>query len=165
MKYKVGDKVKIVDANRREDAICGFETGDIVTIIDCYDDKQRYMIIKDDFTGYIDECNLKDLNSYTWEDFEKCPIGTKVTFESGEEYVKTSNEEECFDGDYFYRNYEDLEDFKDNSDTHNLGKIIKIEEPTYTTVYEPTEEVKEMTIAELEKELGYKIKVVKEKSK
>lgn len=42
-------------------------------------------------------------------------------------------------------------------------KIIKIEVPTYETVWEEKEEVKEMTMEEIEEKLGYKIKIVKEK--
>ena len=41
-------------------------------------------------------------------------------------------------------------------------KIIEIQEPTYQAIYREEKEVKEMTIAEIEKELGYPIKVVEE---
>jgi 8-oxo-dGTP pyrophosphatase MutT (NUDIX family) len=46
----------------------------------------------------------------------------------------------------FYRNFEDLVNFKDNYGNEVLGKIIKIEEPTYTKVYE----LKEVTMPEIE---------------
>lgn len=39
-------------------------------------------------------------------------------------------------------------------------KIIKIEEPIYKTVYDYTSEVQEMTISEIEKVLGHKVKII-----
>lgn len=150
MKYKVGDKVKIVDATREEDSIYGFKTGEVVTIRGYCDKNQIYPITNGTINGYINECNLTDLNAYTWEDFEKCPIGTKVTFEDGQQIVKYG--ENKFEKDGCYRIIGDLEGFTDTNGLH--GKIIKIEEPIYTTVYEPTEEVKELkeiTLEELKK--------------
>lgn len=163
MKYKVGDKVKIVDAVRGEDAIYGFKTGEVVTISGCCDGNQIYLITNGSNYGYINECSLTDLNSYTWGDFEKCPIGTKVTFESGKYLFKIDKDkygDEFVNMNYNF-SYEELENFE-IKDT-DFGKIIKIEEPTYTIVYEPTEEVEEMTMEEVCKALGKQIKIVKEK--
>ena len=42
------------------------------------------------------------------------------------------------------------------------NKIIEIQIPTYETIYKADKEVKEMTIAEIEKELGYPVKIIKE---
>ena len=48
----------------------------------------------------------------------------------------------------------------ENYESFGLSKIIRIEEPTYTLVYEQvSEQVKEMKLEEIEKELGYKIKI------
>lgn len=142
MKYKVGDKAKIVDSTREEDNIIGFETGDEVTITKCFNKEQRYEITKNGVSGYIDECNLTDLSSYTWEDFLKAPIGTKITFEKENVLVKY-----CNDGFADYsrcRKYNAWKGFKDIDIC--LGKIVKIEEPKYVTVYEP----KEVTMPEIE---------------
>lgn len=59
-----------------------------------------------------------------------------------------------------YRNYtENLLD-KDGDEIYD---IMKVERPAkYETVFIRDTEVKEMTIAEIEKELGYPIKVIKE---
>ena len=158
MKYKVGDKVKIVDERATI-----FKLGDIVEIIETTKSENTiyiYKCSKGSSTNWVTESHIVKAY-YTWEDFLKCPIGTKVTFESGEILFKIKETSNQFENSHCFRDYEDLKGFKDNIKL--FGKIIKIEEPTYTTVYEQTEEVKEMTIAELEKELGYKIKVVKEK--
>lgn len=85
--------------------------------------------------------------NYTYEDLEKAPVGTKVTFESGNTLIK-------IDEDYYreakssgiYRNLIDLKGLKDKYYcSPNQGKIKKIEEPTYTTVYEHKEEILDET--------------------
>ena len=74
---------------------------------------------------------------YTYEDLKKSPVGTKITFEDGNVFFK--------DNEYRYINIggirinEWLSNLKDNMG--QLGKIIKIEEPTYKTVYEHKEEI------------------------
>ena len=77
------------------------------------------------------------LKEYTYEDLKKSPIGTKITFENGEVLVKDD------DGNYSnkkrWRDDSDLKELKDRVNT--LGKIIKIEEPTYQTVYESKVEI------------------------
>ena len=157
MKYKVGNIVKVIN-----DVDSYFDKGDIVQIVEIDDSLVPYrcLRLKDNKSQWLDEEDF-ELVRYTWEDFKKAPTGTKVTFESGLHIFKIDKDEF---GDEFANmsdnfSYEDLENFK--TKVSGYGKIIKIEEPIYTTVYEP--EVKEMTIAELEKELGYKIKIVKEK--
>lgn len=69
---------------------------------------------------------------YSYEDLKKAPIGTKITFESGNCIIKT--DENNFNGGQYYREINDLANLKDKYDI--LGKIIKIEEPEYTTVHE-----------------------------
>lgn len=59
-----------------------------------------------------------------------------------------------------YNNYtENLLD-KDGDEIYDIMKVERAIE--YKTVFDRDTEVKEMTIAEIEKELGYPIKVVKE---
>lgn len=60
----------------------------------------------------------------------------------------------------YYDNYtENLLD-KDGDEIYDIMKVERAIE--YKTVFNRDTEVKEMTIAEIEKELGYPIKVVKE---
>ena len=81
--------------------------------------------------------NLELIKDYTYEDLKKSPIGTKITFENGEVLVKDD------DGNYSnkkrWRDDSDLKELKDRINT--LGKITKIEEPTYKTVYEAKPEI------------------------
>lgn len=76
-----------------------------------------------------------ELVDYTYEDLKKNPIGTKITFEDGEVFVKNGEDKFESPSNYTYiGNLRSLEHY-------TLGKIIKIEEPTYETVYEYKPEI------------------------
>ena len=74
-------------------------------------------------------------DKYTYEDLKKSPIGTKVTFENDVILVKTT--EKRLESKLDVMNIENLKNLKDDY----YGKIIKIEEPTYKTVYKCKEEI------------------------
>ena len=95
-----------------------------------YEDQTCYWYSKD-------TTNLKKIKDYTYEDLKKSPIGSKITFENGAVLVK--DEKNCFENVSRCRDIADLCNLKDNYS--DLGKIIKIEEPTYTTVYEHKPEI------------------------
>lgn len=131
MKFKVGDKVRfvreIVEHSNR------VKTGKVYKIIKTDGSFAPYKVENGEWftTAEI------ELAEYTYEDLKKSPIGTKITFENGEVLVKDD------DGKYSnkkrWRDDSDLKELKDRINT--LGKIIKIEEPTYTTVYEAKVEI------------------------
>lgn len=134
MKFKVGDKVKFV----KKIIFHNVEPGGIFRII---------FISKDDSDlPYLAECKKgkrqwfkeKELEKveYTYEDLKKSPLGTKVTFEDGDVLIKTKKN--YYENDKYYRDNTDLKGLKDNI---NLGKIIKIEEPEYQTIYESKPEI------------------------
>jgi hypothetical protein len=138
MKYKVGDKVRVrsdLEENKKYGSDWFVENmienkGKILTITNVFCD---YYKVKENTFIWTDEM----FADYTYEDLKNSPIGTKITFEKGEILVKNGND--SFESVHIYRNIESFIDMKDN---HNyLGKIIKIEEPTYTTVYEQKEEI------------------------
>lgn len=52
-------------------------------------------------------------------------------------------------------------DLTNNGVSHEVLDIVKVERPVYTTIFEREEEVKEMTVAEISKALGYNVKIVK----
>ena len=159
---KKGSLVKVIEDGSSH----SYKKGDIVRIEEINGSIAPYRCsrIEDGLQQWVNEQDI-ELVKYTWEDFLKAPIGTKVTFEYGMfvKYNETSNQFVSKNFYLFYRDYEDFKDFEDKV----LGKIVKVEKPTYTTVYESKEivmtEIEEMTLEEVCKELGREIKIVKEK--
>ena len=127
MKFKVGDRVK----NKQNGEI--FK----ITVVDrSYTNLSYCAKNKSGYEYWFEEEELESAN-YTYEDLKKSPTGTKITFENGEVLVKDN------DGNYSnkkrWRDDSDLKELKDRINT--LGKIVKIEEPEYTTVYEYKPEI------------------------
>lgn len=132
-KFKVGDKVKLVSM-KNEDSFYKKYLGKIFTI------KQSGCVAvtfkeatEENIAPYY--YNLQKVEEYTYEDLKKSPIGTKVTFENGGILVKTT--EKRLESRLNVTYIENLKNLKDDY----YGKIIKIEEPAYTTVYESKAEI------------------------
>ena len=137
-KFKVGDKVKLV---RTDGEWSWYEEylGQMFTIKEIEEDwKGTFAVLEEKGTlmPYLKNLELVE-KVYTYEDLKKSPIGTKITFEDGNVFFK--------DNEYRYINIggirinEWLSNLRDNMG--QLGKIIKIEEPIYQTVYECKEEI------------------------
>lgn len=135
MNFEVGDKVKLV--RMEDEADCYKKYLDrIFTVKKVYSTFVTFVENTEENIGpYLK--NLELIKDYTYEDLKKSPIGTKITFENGEVLVKDD------DGNYSnkkrWRDDSDLKELKDRINT--LGKITKIEEPTYKTVYEAKPEI------------------------
>ena len=130
MKFKVGDKVRFV---KKVELHSGkVKLGNIYKIENVdFGYRMPYRIENGE---YFNEEEL-ELAEYTYEDLKKSPIGTKVTFENGSVLVKTR--EDRFENYFDHTYIEYLKKLENNSH----GKIIKIEEPTYETVYEAKPEI------------------------
>ena len=143
MEFKVGDKVKLV---RKNDEGEWYEKylGQMFTIKDIEEDwKGTFAVLKEKGTlmPYLKNLELVE-ETYTYEDLKKSPIGTKITFESGIILIKVDKENYKEIKEYGTTRYiELLKGLKDNWQFMNQGKIIKIEEPTYKTVYEVKPEI------------------------
>ena len=127
MKFKVGDRVK----NKG--------TGEIYKIIKI-DNSVAYLpyLIEDRIGNefWVTGEYLRKIEC-TYEDLKKSPIGTKITLEKiqDKQLVKTApNRIENDDYRFFIGDFEGL-------NTSNYGRIIKIEEPEYRTVYEAKVEI------------------------
>lgn len=133
MKFKVGDKVRFV---KKIELHSGKVKLGGIYKIEHIERNTSCMPYRVENGERFNEKEL-ELASYTYEDLKKSPIGTKITFENGEVLVKDD------DGNYSnkkrWRDDSDLKELKDRINT--LGKIIKIEEPTYQTVYEVKQEI------------------------
>lgn len=148
MKFKVGDIVKGIPGNDYAVTDGNMYKGEVVEVFD--DDYMRIKILDHKSNGFVGEeytvkNNGKDFELITQkkptkEELLKMPIGTKITTNRDEDniFVKISIE------------YGD--------------KIIKIEVPTYETVYDSSKEVKEMTMDEICKALGCNVKIIKEEN-
>lgn len=141
-KFKVGDKVKLVRINSEGPWYKKY-LGNVYTIKNFETDNYgRFARFKEtsDVMPYVKNLELvKD--KYTYEDLKKSPIGTKITFGNGNMFMKYT--EDKFINLSAIRRIEWLSNLRDNFG--QLGKIIKIEEPTYKTVYEIKPEILDKT--------------------
>lgn len=128
MKFKVGDRVK----NIGRESYYGICLGDIGTVIE----ESSSPFVKWDKNKKLVAFNEEELELvYTYEDLKKAPIGTKITFEEGNTLVKTCKGK--------FENESDISWVNElvNLEDEYYGKIIKIEEPEYKTVYESKVEI------------------------
>ena len=117
----------------------------------------------------LNELELVLIKKPTKQDLFDMPVGTKIYTDAKDEdyqvWVKTSKEDfNCNYNDYIDENdiNEDLTIDEDKTDEDYGTKIIKIEKPTYETIYDYSTEVQEMTVAEIEEALGHAVKIIKE---
>lgn len=172
MKFKVGEKVKVksnLEVGKRYDKDILFVNGmkqykgKIVTIRKIYND--RYRIEEDEIDEWFwAEDMLEPLNAkLTKQELLNIPIGTKIITDATDKEYK----ELVFDGRDFQNKNHCLGFYEINNNLKITNRyygtrIIKIEKPTYETIYEYQEEPKEMTVAEIEKALGHAVKIIKE---
>lgn len=129
-KFRVGDKVRFVKSTI-------FHTNDVkigetYKIIKIAGSDVRYQVENKEWFKEEELVNVE----YTYEDLKKSAIGTKITFEDGKVLIKT--EENRFENRINVTYIGEINNhFKDKI----LGKIIKIEKPSYTTVYEAKKEI------------------------
>lgn len=141
-KFKIGDKVRIKDKTGYTYGISEETLKKLRKLKDIYTiesirsgDKISFYTLKEERTGLCFFEDMLEKVSYTYEDLKKSPIGTKVTFENDVILVKTT--EKRLESEQDVMNIENLKNLKDDY----YGKIIKIEEPTYKTVYKCKEEI------------------------
>ena len=135
MKFKVGDKVKLV-RTKDESFLYQIYLGKEYTIKDILNaDFGKYAVLKETNVIFPYLKNLELVNKkYTYEDLKKVPIGTKVTIKGGETFIKIAT-------DFYSRKVTSCFSEVITDDDIKQKKIIKIEEPTYETVYESKVEI------------------------
>lgn len=170
MRFYKGKKVRVKNNLRNIEDFKGGLTpsmeefeGKIVTITNVYDDK---VYIKED-TGRDTDRHIWDLRAFEELSFNKGDIkeGDIITLRNGDRLLIDADKDVsdlsdentnpiyslyCFENDMTYR------------DGNSNYDIVKVERPVeYSTVYDRKEEVREMTVEEISKALGYEVKVVK----
>lgn len=131
MKFKVGDKVKFIKSTiyHTDDV----KIGEIYKIIKIEGHDVRYQVENKE---WFKEEELEKVD-YTYEDLKRSSLGTKITFENGEEMIKVSKKR--YESGIRWRDEKDFVRMKDKVGI--MGKIIAIEEPVYQTVYEAKKEI------------------------
>lgn len=168
MKFKVGEKVRVKhNLSEIKDFAGGYMSkmkemeGKMVTIKrEAHSGGVRIKECPNDYTY--------DVRAFepimTKEKLLAMPVGTKVTTDLEKDNIFIKYSKLTFSneyGSYLFLDNDINDDFTIN-DKDCGTRIVKVEEPTYETVYDNTKEVKEMTVAEIEKALGYPVKIVKE---
>lgn len=135
MKFKVGDRVKFVKSIEIHSN--KVKLGGIYKIKHV-NSSAFCMLYRVENGEWFGEEEL--LKEYTYEDLRISPVGTKITFENG---LLVKDDDGNYSNKKRWRDDSDLKELKDRINT--LGKIIKIEEPTYQTVYEVKQEILDET--------------------
>lgn len=163
-KFKVGDKVKL-NGNKKEfeygrAGVSYEEIGEIREIRD----KEMFITFPsfgNNWHGKIDEVVPAEFIKKDLQD------GDIITLRNGDRLIFTNNDflDMSDKHDNYLSDIYDLNDDLTYNDDDKDSDIVKVERPTgYSTVFERVEEVKEMTIAEISKALGYEVKIVKEEN-
>lgn len=160
MRYKCGDKVKTEFGNGIIREVQGKITPYLVEHYDWHHGHNGNESASGSYQGskcwWFEEDELNLLTSFTKDDFQD---GDIITDRDGDRAV-------FFEG-YFYGGtaFDLLSEVTDDFrywDFDRDNDIIKIERPNIGIMYERHEvEVREMTVEEISKELGYEVKVVK----
>ncbi len=176
MKFKIGDKVRIKSKEELEgikDFTCSLNdkmkeyAGDIVEITSIdkiYSGEEFVKVKENDWSWDIRAFKLLKIDK---QKLLKMPIGTKITTNAEDEDYRTAIKvrDDAFkfleDG-YQLDDYEINNDLTLDIDSDYGTRIMKVEEPTYKTIYEYEAELQEMTVAEIEKALGHPVKIIKE---
>ena len=136
-KFKVGDRVKLVRMEDENIDLYKKYLGQEFEIATIMPNTNPHCTLKGNINISPYLKNLELVKDYTYEDLKKSPIGAKITFENGVFLIK--NRANRYENSSYWREDKDFKEMEDVIGT--LGKIIKIEEPTYQTVYEAKQEI------------------------
>lgn len=168
-KFKVGDKVKVVkESDHFAPKECTGRVGEIKMIGYSNPEIKVYFgeEIDGSYTWYFSEDELEvvveDSPKFTKSDLKDRYI---VTFGDGEYGMVDGDKIRIIqDGEFLNHMTYDVADLRENLtdvDDAEFYDIVAVHKPEYKTIWERTETIKEMTISDIEKALGHKIKVVK----
>lgn len=135
--FKIGDKVRLVRLDRELEYYKKFLGKSFTIKAIERDSSSKFAELEEErnLMPYLENLELVK-EGYSYKDLKKSPIGTKITFEDGKVFFRIKEKEgiDTFTDDTNRIVY-DLKTFKDNWSDGVHGKIIKIEEPEYKTVY------------------------------
>lgn len=149
-KFRIGDKVRIKDKTGYTYGVCEETLKEMRKLKDIWTiesirsrDKISFYTLKEERFGLSFFEDMLEKANYTYGDLKKAPIGTKITFQNG--YLIKFDKERVYgviNGIYYNGKIDYIILFlKGKVTDERFGKIIKIEEPIYQTVYEHKEEI------------------------
>ena len=144
-KFKVGDRVRLVKVENEDFQEYKNCLEKIFKIVQILHPESSYASAELEGTSIIPYLKNLELvkDEYIYEDLKKAPIGTKITFQNG--YLIKFDKERVYgviNGIYYNGKIDYIILFlKGKVTDERFGKIIKIEEPIYQTVYEHKEEI------------------------
>lgn len=172
MKFKVGDKVKKINCDNEDVYGVVFKVGQTGIVMDV---KIKYN---------VEFCDVKLSNgcvmSCVANNLELVEAGfTKSDLKDGMVVEYTDGQRRMVLGDYIISDSisKKLERYNENLEayrypTQTINKVYKTKALYFSTIFDnenltliwerPEEPVKKMTVAEIEKELGYKVEIVSE---
>ena len=158
-KFKIGDRVRLI-----KNPNWGIEIGD-TGVVDELDTRPYVIWDKNNERWSFNENELELVDVVKTKDDLKC--GDIVTLRNGDKLIYGDDEFMDLD-DNNDNSLCDLDDLKDDLKYDgykhsNDYDIIKVERPiNFEIVYVRDETVREMTVEEISKALGYEVKIVKE---
>lgn len=178
IKIKVGDKVLLKNERGKQWEPSGMMDkyiGKVVTVSEVFGIAGEFFNIEEDdeYTHYFRDkwCfHIANIERVITEDFTRDDLqfADIVTTRNGERYV-VANEGMFGEKDGYWLGSEYIPNFykqdlkyDSNLEGNRIYDIVKVER-SGQVIWERSEEVKEMTIAEISEALGYEVKVVKEK--
>lgn len=179
MKFKVGDKVKVKDKNIKfSDSYRGC-TGVINMFDESITGKEGYRIVFDGHDGldrwvwFDEELVLVEHATFTKSDLKD---GMVVEYHYGDRELVFGSRSINGSGWHNLEDYtEDLTEDKYHFAHHAIDKVYEVDNTRITNlndvfndrfltlIWERKPDYKEMTVEEIEKELGYKVKVIADK--
>ena len=168
MKYKVGDKVRFIGDPKNHHLV----NRDLQDEIKKYNNVFTIEYVTDDYVEFKENRNwcIREYEIELIENIIKTKYDLKdediVTLRNGDKLRYNENDEEFKDLTSDYTNsLSDLSDLNDDMtyDGDSRNDVIKVERAIeYETIF--SRETKKMTVAEICKELGYEVEIIKEEN-
>ena len=162
MEFKIGDIVRII--SKKSDCLNGFEIGEKVKITDNKNDgchKYKLKNLEENLTGYANE---EDLQLITFQVGDKVKVRLDCTLEDIFEnhcHGCLENTMRFIKSDrYAQHKVYTIIGVNDKGDIYLDEESNKLNFQIFELV-ERKENIKEMTVEEISKELGYEVKIVK----
>lgn len=171
MEFKKGDIIKGLPNNAY-----GITNEDMTRakVLKTYGKKMDIEVLEHKYSGHIGETfdvlnsdsDFKLIKAFkpTRQEVLDMPIGSKIIIDADSHnvFIKVGDDDWCNDDGDHLSESDICENFTISHYIFDDYNIVSIEKPTYDEFYNREEDIKEMTVADIEKALGYSVKIIKE---